>query len=262
LLSALALGSGCQKAARDSSRNEAQSVREATMDYAPEAAAKVYDEASSLLGDSLRTQGYDSYRGEPGLPPPNDSALAGVTTTTPSQSRRLVVYSALLRLSVEAIQSSLLRAEQLVTALGGHVESSSLQHRVLRVPSERYEEALSALKELGTILELTQTSEDVTEAFSDVVRRIENLRALEARYLLLLADAKDIPTRLAVERELRRISAQLRELEEQRRVLADRIALATITLELELKPKTVTISKSRVQPFAFIDDYGLSAVLQ
>jgi vacuolar-type H+-ATPase subunit I/STV1 len=137
-----------------------------------------------------------------------------------------------------------------------------MQQRVLRIPSKHYQDALSQLQELGTILALEQSSEDVTEAFSDVVRRIENLRALQARYTQLLAAANSIQVRLAIEKELRRISQELRELEERRRSLVDRIAYATITLELEAKPKHRVAHSGRVQPFPFVDDYGLSSVLR
>jgi len=67
--------------------------------------------------------------------------------------------------------------------------------------------------------------------------------------------------RLAIERELRRISTELRILEERRRALSDQAAYATLTIDVEAIAPFVAAIRSP-QPFGWVRSYGLASLYQ
>jgi len=175
--------------------------------------------------------------------------------------RRMIIYNAWLRLAVHDLPGVLERAEAKVKAMGGYVQSSSMNQRVLRVPSARYDEALAALKGFGEVRSLRTESQDITEAFTNMAARLDNLRALEARLRELLAQATTLKERLAIETELRRIEATRRELEERLAYLKDRASFATITLDVEPIDTQQATTPQRTQPFNFVRHYGLGRLM-
>jgi hypothetical protein len=186
------------------------------------------------------------------------------SNATPSHqpTTRQVIYESWMRLAVHDLAKALESAREVTERLGGFVQASASNRLVLRVPAARYDEAIASLKILGDVRSLRLTSQDVTDQYTDLVARIDNLRALKARYEALLLAATRMEDRLAIERELRRITQDLQVLEEQLVVLSDRLALSTITLDLErIQPQHLTRS-TPPQPFAFARDYGAQTLLQ
>jgi len=178
-----------------------------------------------------------------------------------SPIERMIVYTAMLRLAVHSPLEALAQIEGVVAELGGYVQSSTRTRRVVRVPSARYHEAVRTLKGLGVVRDFSQSSLDVTEEFQDVVARMDNLQALKKRYEELLVAAVNMEERLAIERELRRISTELRILEERRRALSDQAAYATLTIDVEAIAPFVAAIRSP-QPFGWVRSYGLASLYQ
>ncbi len=174
----------------------------------------------------------------------------------PAAAQRMIVYHAWLRLAVHLVEETLAKIDALAERLGGYVESSTLEQRVLRIPVASYQAAVDELKGLGEVREFRESTWDVTERYQNLEARIDNLRALRARYQVLLSLAQTMEERLAIERELRRIELELRVLEEERRFLADQAAFATITVNVEPIATETAIKDRKPQPFAWVESYG------
>lgn len=102
----------------------------------------------------------------------------------------------------------------------------------LRIPSPRFATAMETLTELGTLVDRSRTSEDVTTQVIDIESRIRSQRASLARIQALLADARDLNQVIAIETQLSRRQADLDSLEQQQKYLADQTSLSTITVYL------------------------------
>jgi hypothetical protein len=103
----------------------------------------------------------------------------------------------------------------------------------IRVPSERFAAALSALKGLGKVRTETVASQDVTKAYADLETRLrvkretaERLRDLLRTRTARLADV------LEAERELARVTEEIERMEGERRFYDHQVALSTITVAL------------------------------
>jgi hypothetical protein len=174
----------------------------------------------------------------------------------PAPAQRMIVYHAWLRLAVHLVEETLAKIDALAERLGGYVESSTLEQRVLRIPVASYPAAVGELKGLGEVREFRESTWDITEKYQNLEARIDNLRALRARLQVLLSLAQTMEDRLAIERELRRIELELRVLEEEQRFLADQAAFATITVNVQPIATETAIKDRKPQPFAWVESYG------
>jgi Domain of unknown function (DUF4349) len=150
----------------------------------------------------------------------------------------LIVRTGFLELEVADIAAVLLSARADIAALGGYVAGSDVYDQgeqrwasvVYRVPVERFEEAIDALRGLAdrVVRESTQ-SQEVTAQVVDLDARIENLRASEDALVTIMDRAGRIEDVLAVQMRLEDVRRQIEQLTAQRDELAGRAALATLT---------------------------------
>jgi hypothetical protein len=103
----------------------------------------------------------------------------------------------------------------------------------LRIPSAQLDAALAELKQLGRVDQETQSGEEVTRQYTDLVARLKNSRATEQRLLDVLRNntgkVKDV---LEVENEISRVRGEIEEMEADQRALQTRVDFATITLSV------------------------------
>ncbi len=99
----------------------------------------------------------------------------------------------------------------------------------MRVPAQRFEEALAALRAAGRVLDESRHANDVTEEFLDLGIRLDTARKARERLLEVLAKAEKVEDILKVEAELRRLTEEIERMEGRRKYLADQVAMATLS---------------------------------
>jgi hypothetical protein len=128
------------------------------------------------------------------------------------------------------------QAVEAATAAGGWVQSSDVgpdqANLVLKVPSDRLEGVVSALKKLGKVRSESMAGEDVTAQYVDLEARLTHWRAQEGVFLGLMARAKTIPETIQIQQQLSQIQEQIEQLEGQRRYLEGQTSFSTIRLGL------------------------------
>ncbi|KJS82613.1 MAG: hypothetical protein JM58_14765 [Peptococcaceae bacterium BICA1-8] len=100
----------------------------------------------------------------------------------------------------------------------------------LRIPQERFDEALDRLENMGSTNNRTVDSQDVTEEYVDVDSRLKAMRMKEERLLSILEKSGTLGDVLAVENELARTRADLEALEGRLRYLSNRSELSNINV--------------------------------
>jgi hypothetical protein len=111
----------------------------------------------------------------------------------------------------------------------------------LSVPADTLDMALDQLALVGTALQRTLSSQDVTAQYLDTDSRLQTMRASVARVRALMTQAKDISQIVALEGELSQREADLESLESQLGALKNSVERSTLTLWLstpENKPVT------------------------
>jgi hypothetical protein len=157
----------------------------------------------------------------------------------------LIVRTGQLNLEVAVLDDALAEAEKAVTAVGGYVAASQRQGDdetasatvTFRIPVERWEATLAALRAVGTKVLAEQTSsEEVTSQVVDLGARLVNLRATEAALQAIMAKATKIPDILEVQAQLTSVRQEIEQLTAQKLSLEKQAALATLTVGLSLPP--------------------------
>jgi len=119
--------------------------------------------------------------------------------------------------------------EQTVSDDKGRLADSTM---TLRVPSNRFDDAMTAFGTLGEVEQRSQKSEDVTTKVLDNDARVRagerSIRQIES----LLSRAEDLGDIIAIENDLARRQADLDSLKSQQAWLEDQTSLSTITVYL------------------------------
>ncbi|WP_055714223.1 DUF4349 domain-containing protein [Streptomyces torulosus] len=161
--------------------------------------------------------------------------------TAPKLGPSHVIRTASLTVRVKDVPKALDEARTVTENAGGFVgdESTTRDGKgrertrvVLRVPTEKYEEVLTALAGTGKLIERKAKAEDVTEQVVDVESRITTQRASVARIRELMDRATKISDVVTLEGELSTRQADLESLLARQKSLKDRTSLATVKLSL------------------------------
>lgn len=179
--------------------------------------------------------------GGPAEPPTAPGGVAQVPAMIIRTGRALVEVDSMER-AVEQVQA-------LAQRVGGYVANTMIQagdrqvrqaQLELKIPSARFDEAVSGLRPLGEVRSVSVNSEDVGEEFVDVSARVANARRLEERLITLLATRTGkLEDVLAVERELARVREEIERYEGRLRFLRTRVAMSTLTVTVAEPPPVV-----------------------
>lgn len=160
------------------------------------------------------------------------------TAATPA----MIIRSGTAAVRVDSLEPAMAALRAMTARLGGFVGSAAQyagerQARSamleLKLPAERFEEAIAGLEPLGRVESIHTSAQDVGEEFVDMSARMANAERLEARLVELLARRTGrLEDVLAVERELARVREEIERYEGRLRYLRSRVALSTLTVTI------------------------------
>ena len=132
--------------------------------------------------------------------------------------------------------------QRVVDAQGGEITDETTEtdsegdtsyvRMVVRVPSRKFGETMSALEQVGVLRSSDRGSDDVTTQVIDNGARVRAQEASLRRVELLLADARDLKDVIWIESQLTGRQAELDSLKSQQSWLADQTSLSTITVDI------------------------------
>jgi hypothetical protein len=174
----------------------------------------------------------------------------------------LIVKTGSLELEVKDLAGSLLRARTAIVGFGGYIsatEQSTSEDRQIasvtyRIPADRWDDALAALKKLGTKLvgESTQALE-VTGQVVDLGARIDNLKAAELELRSYIAQATKISEILDIQAQLTQVRGEIEQLTAQMENLQDQATYGTLAVTWDVPVLPVTEVRTGWDPQAEID---------
>lgn len=133
------------------------------------------------------------------------------------------------------------RAEEIAASLGGYPARSNRSDSgdgrrtaslVLRVPADRFEEALRRLGDLGETLRLETSAEDQSSKIVDLDARIRNKEAHRDRLLAIMAEARSVQETLSVQDRLQSVTEELEVLKAQKAGLESKTSYATTSVSI------------------------------
>jgi uncharacterized protein DUF4349 len=170
------------------------------------------------------------------VPGATDLPTVRLTPESPS----MVIRTGQAAIEVDSLEPAVARVRLLAGRVRGYVANTTLQagqaelrtaSLEVKMPVDRFDDAVAALGAIGKLESVTVSAEEVSEEFTDVTARITNARRLEARLIDLLATRvgrlKDV---LDVERELARVREEIERYEGRLRYLRAHAELSTLTV--------------------------------
>ena len=161
----------------------------------------------------------------------------------------LIVKTGTLRIEVTDIPTVLSKARSAIAGLGGYVSGSEESNErdqsvaviTYRVPADRWDEALSALRGLATKVVTEQTGAvEVTGQVLDLGARIQNLRVTEQALQDIMEQAAKISDVLEVQAQLTAVRGEIEQLATQKAHLEAQAALGTLTATYTVPVAVVT----------------------
>jgi Domain of unknown function (DUF4349) len=195
---------------------------------------------------------------------------AGNPVNDVSRPDLLIIKTGSLSLQVAGLDDALSAASTKIDALGGYSSGSERSgddadaraQVTYRIPSARWDEALAALRGLGSkVLAEQSQSQDVTGQVVDLGARITNLQATEKALQAIMDRATKIADVLAVQSQLTDVRGQIELLSTQKAHLQEQASFSTLTVTYSLKPPpAVTTTAKGFDPAGEVDRATASLV--
>ena len=158
------------------------------------------------------------------------------------QTGRQLIVEAWVSLEVNEIDATVRQVEALADQRGGWVESAEIfgeaGHRSaslrVRVPADRLDNAMDALRGLGRVTDEGISSTDVTERLIDNAARLTAWYAQEERLVTLLENAPTVEDIIQIEQRIAQVRSDIERVEATQRNLTNRVATSLINVYLGL----------------------------
>ncbi len=177
-------------------------------------------------------------------PAPRPAPEAGALPSTAEE--RMIVRTGEMSLVIEDVISSRDEIAQLAIRLGGYVVSSRISGEEqdrrgwisIRVPDDRFEQALAKLGELAVrVTSESTSSRDVTEEYIDLQSRLKNAEATESQYLALLEKA-EVEETIRIYELLHQVRREVEQIKGQMQYLERTSSMSLIEVRLEAETTT------------------------
>ncbi len=186
-------------------------------------------------------------------------SAAGTVMVAPKMMDRKLIKTGEMKFETPDLKKSTAFIKSEVSRLGGYISneteyaynSLTYQEITVRIPAQAFDSLWNALLASGGTIEAKSVNvQDVTEEFYDVKGRIETKKALEGRYLQLLAQAKTVTEMLEIEREIGNLRTEIESMEGRIKFLSDQVSMSTLRLVFHEPATETVISPDFAKAFA------------
>ena len=182
------------------------------------------------------------------LYPPVPMPIVAPSDAGATLKDRKVIQNGQLSLRVESVEKTIGDIKMVALSKSGRVDNISYDNSgnfsnkqatlTVRVPADKFEESMQALKSLAIKIENENVStSDVTAQFVDIEARLKNLRSAEKQYQEIMDDATKIPDILQVSNRLFEVRQEIEQLEAQKESLTGEVDMSTIIAQLTSEPE-------------------------
>lgn len=235
-----------------------------SMDVAPKecwASAENADRFVSVDSDKIGAEADKSSVDLASVDPeiPNDELEA-------AKVKRVRIYRGTLKLAVQDFIGTQSRCEATAKQFGGYIQKADGRIIIVRIPVEKFNQAMTSFEKIGKVVERNIELEDVTNQRIDITARLKNLRAQEKRLREMLNKKGDIKLKdlLAVEQELTRVQTEIEVLQARLALMKNQISYSTIIIGLEkliIRKPVLREDFEMSTPSSWVNELGLDQLM-
>lgn len=167
---------------------------------------------------------------------------AALETSKINTEDRKLIYNGYIRVQVENLG---IAEEQCLTWCknhNGYISNSNSNDRsinlTLRIPAKDFNTAINDISLIGKVEEKNINSQDVTERFYDLTKRLETRKILHERLLGYLKNSTKVEDMVKVERQINDVQSEIESMQGQLNRLVNQIDFCTLTVHMSLPPNT------------------------
>jgi hypothetical protein len=170
-----------------------------------------------------------------------DEGRGTVVLVNEDTEQRMIVRNGDMALVVGDVTQAMQAITQLAAGYNGYVVSSSISGEddgmrgwiSIRVPDDRFDEALAEIRGLAVRVEEESTSsQDVTEEYIDLAARLANAEATEQEFLALLDKAEDVEDILKIYNSLSQVREEIEQIKGRMQYLERTSSMSLISVYL------------------------------
>jgi hypothetical protein len=171
----------------------------------------------------------------------------------------MLVYTANVTMAVFQVESAIALVQKIGESSGGYLVQKNDRLVTIRVPRDRFADAIAQVEKLGDVVHRDVSAEDVTDEYVDTEIRLKNARALRDRLEALLKNAT-VEESLHIESELARVTGSIEQMEGRLKLLREKIAYSIITVSFQPQDAR-PVHATALLPFPWLQELGLSNLL-
>ena len=170
---------------------------------------------------------------------------SAATETLSSSAQPVVLRSAERAIVSENYDSDIQWLSDLVIEYGAYFEERSeeisqdaangygrISHAVVRVPSDRLDDFLTELDQLGSTIRRSEAADDVTGRYMDTQSRLDALKMQKEKLTEMLAESASVEDLIAIDDKMTEVIAQMESLEGDLRRWESEQSYSKVTLTL------------------------------
>jgi len=201
-----------------------------------------YGGTTQVIEATSTTESSSTYGGYPVGGATSLNATAGNTGGTGS----LVEFSSDLSITSATPQATASGVVALAYSVGGYVAYQATYtnsaYIVIRVPAAQYQQTLSKVEAMGTVVSLVSNSNDVRVQYTDLNATLASLRTEESALLSLLNKSTTINSTLQIENTLQGVDQQINDIASQILQTRTLVSYSTIDVTISEKAQTTPLS--------------------
>jgi len=197
-----------------------------------------------------------------------DDSVTNSTGDGGATVERLVIKNADLSISVDEPLTKMNQVMSMAEEMGGFVVSSNLYYRTLdngaevpvgdvsiRIPSTRFDEALTTIKAgVGQVLHENVSGQDVTQEYTDLQSRLNNLIETEAGLQRIMDEATKTEDVLQVYNQLTYIREQIEVIKGRMQYFEQSASFSLISVNIQADEAVQPLSIGGWQPVGVAKD--------
>lgn len=213
-----------------SSKNNTSYTKEMSMDSTPEQAEQ---KADIGMEDSASSEEAEVVANETKI-------------TANTQTNRKLIKRVEMTIETKDFEGLLESISSRVDSLKGYVESSEVSGNsysvendsryasiVIRIPSTELDSFVTSVKEMGNVVNSTESAEDITLQYVDVKSHKNALEVEQERLIAILKDAKKLEDIIKIEERLSDIRYEIESYESKLRTFDNLVDYSIITLNID-----------------------------
>lgn len=246
VLAGILLLAGCSSAANNAKTEDSVAWERAAMEAPAASNYGDYSGEKSTMQNRLTGDYTSSYDSADVAEEAEIYAYDSGAQTT-SEMQRMddkIIQTADVELKTDLFDEAVERLRNAATQFGGYVESANMQgdfnsrgssryfYIVLRVPTNRFDEARRYVEEQGKVVRSNQSATDVSAEYYDLAGRLETKRIEEERVLDMIGRATKIEDLLNLEERLGWIRTDIERFQSRLNTIDRLAAFSTIRISL------------------------------